>query len=238
MTVEPPTREDRRVDLEGRAAPKSATPLSGIVWLSSAPTWKVIAGAPESSAMPLNFVSLPIVEISAQSWATSAVIAALSAVARVPLLNWTARSRTRWSIECTSASAPSPVCTSETRVLRVALGLVEAADLGAQLLADREAGGVVGGAVDPVARGEPLHRLRQLRRGADELTVGVERLDVVLDAKRHGFLFRGRFAAAPRRRPRLRRGVARVEDERGRHVAGRAARAPAILLVWPRTPST
>ena len=43
-------------------------------------------------------------------------------------------------------------------VLAVALGLVEAADLGLQLLGDREAGSVVGGAVDPEARGEPLHR--------------------------------------------------------------------------------
>ena len=33
-------------------------------------------------------------------------------------------------------------------VLGVALGLAEAADLGAQLLADRQAGRVVGGAVD------------------------------------------------------------------------------------------
>ena len=42
-------------------------------------------------------------------------------------------------------------------VLRVALSLVEPADLGAQLLADREAGGVIGGAVDPEAgaRGAP-----------------------------------------------------------------------------------
>ena len=41
-------------------------------------------------------------------------IAVLSPVDSVPLLYWTARSRTRWSIEWTSFSAPSAVCTSET----------------------------------------------------------------------------------------------------------------------------
>ena len=40
--------------------------------------------------------------------------AAWSADDSVPLLNSTARSRTRCSIDCTSASAPSPVCTSDT----------------------------------------------------------------------------------------------------------------------------
>ena len=46
-------------------------------------------------------------------------------------------------------------------VLGVALRLGEAADLTAHLLGDREAGGVVGGAVDAVAAGELLHRLRR-----------------------------------------------------------------------------
>ena len=55
---------------------------------------------------------------------------ALSVVESVPFLYCTARSRMRWSIECTSVSEPSAVCTSETRVLHVALGLVEATDLG------------------------------------------------------------------------------------------------------------
>ena len=62
---------------------------------SLAPTWKVIELVPLSRLMPLNEVWLPMSEISAQSWATSAVMAAWSEEARVPLLNWTARSRTR-----------------------------------------------------------------------------------------------------------------------------------------------
>ena len=74
------------------------------------------------------------------------------------------------------------------RVLRVALSLVEATDLGAQLLADRQAGGVVGGAVDPVAGRQPLHRLGKRRARAHQVAVRVERLDVVLDPKGHCFL--------------------------------------------------
>ena len=42
-------------------------------------------------------------------------------------------------------------------VLRVALGLSETVDLAGQLLADREAGGVVSCAVDAQARGQTLH---------------------------------------------------------------------------------
>src|SRR5262249_11341967 len=52
--------------------------------------------------------------ISSQSCATSLVMAALSEADRVPLLYWTARSRTRCSIDCTSLIDPSAVWTSET----------------------------------------------------------------------------------------------------------------------------
>ena len=68
---------------------------------------------PVSSEMPLNFVPEPMRLISSRSWVTSPVTAVLSVVDSVPLLYCTARSRTRCSIECTSPSAPSPVCTSE-----------------------------------------------------------------------------------------------------------------------------
>ncbi len=64
---------------------------------------------PLFAEVELNEVCAPMSEISAQSCATSEVIDALSAFDRVPLLNSTARSRTRWSIDWTSASAPSPV---------------------------------------------------------------------------------------------------------------------------------
>jgi hypothetical protein len=71
------------------------------------------------------------------------------------------------------------------RVLHVALGLLEAGDLAAETLADREAGGVIGGAVDPVAAGEALHRTSKATLGHREVAVRVERLDVVLNAKGH-----------------------------------------------------
>ena len=64
--------------------------------------------------MPLNFVSEPIREISVPSDVTSFSIEVLSLADSVPFLYWTASSRTRPSMECTSASAPSAVCTSET----------------------------------------------------------------------------------------------------------------------------
>ena len=94
--------------------PNSATALTEMVCPSSAPTWNVMALEPVSTAMSLNLVSLPIRLISAQSCETSAVIDALSDADSVPLLYWTASSRTRWSMACTSLMAPSAVCTSET----------------------------------------------------------------------------------------------------------------------------
>ena len=94
--------------------PNSATALTEMVCPSSAPTWNVMALEPVSTAMLLNLVSLPIRLISAQSCETSAVIDALSDADSVPLLYWTASSRTRWSMACTSLMAPSAVCTSET----------------------------------------------------------------------------------------------------------------------------
>src|SRR5262249_21356507 len=70
-------------------------------------------------------------------------------------------------------------------VLRIALRLSQTTDLATHLLGDPEAGGVIGRAVDAIAAGELLHRLRGLGRRRVELTVGVERLDVVLDTKAH-----------------------------------------------------
>src|SRR5262249_51170043 len=62
---------------------------------------------------------------------------------------------------------------------------VEAADLTAQLLADREAGGVVGSTVDAEAGAEALHRLRDHAARLHQVAVRVERLDVRVDAKGH-----------------------------------------------------
>ena len=82
---------------------------------SLAPTWNVIVPAePSSSLMPLKSAELPMRAISDCSWAASAVMAALSEVESVPLPYWTASSRTRCSIEWTSLSEPSAVCTRLT----------------------------------------------------------------------------------------------------------------------------
>ena len=78
-----------------------------------APTWKVVVPEPSSRLMPLNAVLARMSVISVASCLASATIAALSSVLRVPLLYCTFRSRTRWSIECTSLRAPSAVWTSE-----------------------------------------------------------------------------------------------------------------------------
>ena len=60
--------------------------------------------------------------ISEASWLISDWMAVWSCEDSVPFLYWTASSRTRWSIECTSLSWPSAVCTSEiaSAVLRLA----------------------------------------------------------------------------------------------------------------------
>src|SRR6201999_2593999 len=70
-------------------------------------------------------------------------------------------------------------------VLSVALRLRQTTDLTTHLLRDAEASGVVGRAVDAIAAGELLHRLRSGRRRSREGTVSVERLDVVPDTKAH-----------------------------------------------------
>src|SRR5207249_4788775 len=71
-------------------------------------------------------------------------------------------------------------------VLGVALRLSETADLTAHLLADRETGRVVSRAVDAIARRQLLHRLGGGVARRLQLTVRVERLDVVLDTEAHG----------------------------------------------------
>ena len=79
-----------------------------------APTWKVIGVVEPSALMPLKVIVLTMRLHSEESWTISAVIAALSPVESVPLLYWTASSRTRCRIECTSFSAPSADWTSDT----------------------------------------------------------------------------------------------------------------------------
>jgi hypothetical protein len=73
-------------------------------------------------------------------------------------------------------------------ILRVPLSLIQAGDLSAHLLRDGEAGRVIGGTVDPVARRQLLHRLGRVRRRSRQVAVGVESLDVVLDAEGHVYV--------------------------------------------------
>src|SRR4029078_7960717 len=68
-------------------------------------------------------------------------------------------------------------------VLGVALRLRETTDLTTELLADGESGCVVGRTVDAVSRAEALHRLAGTIARGGELAMGVEGLDVRVDAK-------------------------------------------------------
>src|SRR5699024_5433521 len=84
-------------------------------------------------------------------------------------------------------------------VLGVADGDLEATDLAAQTLGDREAGGVVGGTVDAEARGELLERLAHLAIGDGKVPVRVHGGDVLVDAHAHG-MSSLKWATAPFRR--------------------------------------
>ncbi len=92
--------------------PEKSAAVVEIVSPSLAPTWNVKPVEPKT-AVPLNFVSVEMLPTSLAIWKTSDAIASLSSELSVPLANWTLRSRTRCSIECTSLSAPSAVWTSE-----------------------------------------------------------------------------------------------------------------------------
>src|SRR3954468_23504694 len=113
-------------------------------------------------------------------------MAALSDVESVPFWNCTASSRTRWSIECTSFSEPSAVCTRLTASCELRWACARPRILTTKLLADGESSRVVGRTVDAVAGAQALHGLaRTIARGG-KLAVGVEGLDVAVDTKGHG----------------------------------------------------
>src|SRR5213594_4158759 len=119
-----------------------------IVSPSLEPTWKDTELVLFSREMPLNFVVEPRRSISDASCRTSDWIADWLVAPSVPFLYWTASSRTRCSMLCTVCRAPSAVWTSETPswVLRWAWARPR---IWPRIFGDREAGGVVGGAVDP-----------------------------------------------------------------------------------------
>jgi hypothetical protein len=88
--------------------------VTWIVSPSLAPTWNVTVMLPLSRLMLLNTALEPMRSTSEASMLISDWIALRSSVESVPFLYCTASSRTRWSIECTSCSEPSAVCTSDT----------------------------------------------------------------------------------------------------------------------------
>src|SRR3954451_3811877 len=71
---------------------------TAIVSPSLAPTWNDTVEVLLSRQMPLNWVVVPMRSISLASWLTSDWMADWLDALSVPFLNWTASSRTRWSI--------------------------------------------------------------------------------------------------------------------------------------------
>ena len=158
--------------------------------LPFAPTWivTVVAELDENRAMPLNFELSRMRTSSAVSCATSAVILAWSDVDSVPLANWIDSSRTRCRIECISLSEPSAVWTSEmpSCALRLACAVPRIWARMPSEIARPAASSAARLMRRP--RGELLHRLRHPDRGLGQVAVGVERLHVGIDPKRHEIL--------------------------------------------------
>ena len=149
---------------------------------SLAPTWNVIVCA-ESSR--LDAVELggraDALDLLSRAGRPRTLIARLVRASRA-CRSCTARpARGRAGASSGPRSArPQPSGRARCRPGRCA-GLVEAADLAAQLLADREAGGVVGGAVDAVAGRQALHRLRDACRSVrDRLRCALNASTLVL----------------------------------------------------------
>jgi len=71
-------------------------------------------------------------------------------------------------------------------VLAVSRALLQAADERPHLLADRQAGRVIGGPVDALAAGQLLQRLAQLAARDREVSLRVNRHDVGVDDHCHG----------------------------------------------------
>ena len=158
--------------------------VSVIVSADSAPTWNVTVPA-FSSLMPLNSVLLVMSEISLPSCWTSEEMASLSPALEgaVGVLDLEITDALKHRVHLVERALTG--LHQRDGVLRVALRLRETTDLTAHLLGDGEAGGVVGGTVHAIARGQLLHRLGRLGSGGREIAMGVEGLDVVLDTKTH-----------------------------------------------------
>ena len=90
-----------------------------MIFPSSPASWGVIVTClvpfpPFSRFVSLNFVVSETRSISPESWSISAWIASRSVCEFVPFAACVASSSIRWSMSCTSPSAPSAVCTEET----------------------------------------------------------------------------------------------------------------------------
>ena len=70
-------------------------------------------------------------------------------------------------------------------VLGVLLGLAQAVHVGTQVLGDRQARGIIGGAVDGLTGGQPLHRGIQGLVGLLQGVVGEHRREIGVNAQRH-----------------------------------------------------
>ena len=113
-----------------------------------------------NTAVPLNFVSVMMLPISCAIWETSAAIASLSSALLRAVVELHLQVTDALQHRVHLGQGAFRRLDERDAVLRVALRLSQAADLTAHLLADREAGGVVGRTVDAIAAGELLHRLR------------------------------------------------------------------------------
>ena len=136
--------------------------------------------------MPLNFELSRMRTSSAVSCATSAVILAWSDVDSVPFAHWIDELADALQDRVHLVERAFRRLDERDAVLGVAAGLGGAADLGAHALRDGQAGGVVGGAVDAQAADESFSIDFDIAdRGHGQVAVGVERLDVGVDAKGH-----------------------------------------------------
>ena len=149
------------------------------------PGTSTVAGVPFSRSVPLNCVLSRMSVISSASCVASARIASLSSVAERAVLVLHAQVTHALEHRVHLGQRALRRLDQRDAVLRVALRLGETTDLAAHLLRDGEAGGVVGGTVDAIAARELLHGLAGLDARGGELTMRVERLDVVLNTKAH-----------------------------------------------------
>ena len=95
-------------------APSVSSPLRPASWPFMYTSLVAPSASPFKRYDSLNLVVSATRSISVVSWSISDWIASRSVCELVPLEAWTASSFILWSIEWTSVSAPSAVCTADT----------------------------------------------------------------------------------------------------------------------------